>query len=79
MSPQVISVNVLENYLLELEFSNGEKGHFSVLPYLQYPVYQVLKNYDVFKRAKVTMGFISWDGEIDMSPDNLYLESKMIA
>jgi hypothetical protein len=79
MNPKVKSVQVLENYVLEIEFNNGEKGLFSMSPYLDYPVYKPLKDYNIFKKAKVTMGFISWNGEIDMSPDNLYLESKMIA
>jgi hypothetical protein len=72
-------VQVLENYMLEIEFSNGEKGIFSMEPYLDYPVYKPLKDYSIFKKAKVTMGFISWNEDIDMSPDNVYLESKMIA
>ena len=78
MNPRVRSVKVMEDYILELEFENGEKGHFSMKPYLGYPVFQPLKNYDLFKKAKATFGFISWGNDIDMSPDTLYLESKIL-
>ena len=79
MNPRVKAVEVLEDCTLQLEFNNVQKGLFSMLPYLDYPVYKPLKDHSVFKQARVTMGFISWNEDIDMSPDNLYSESKMIA
>ncbi len=78
MNPGVKSVKALKDYKLELEFVNGEKGGFSMKPYLNYPVYLPLKDYDLFKKAKATMGFVSWNEDIDMSPDNLYLECQFI-
>ena len=78
MNPRIKSVIALSDYTLELEFDNGEKGHFSMQPYLDYPVYKPLKDYSLFKKAKATMGFVSWTDDIDMSPDTLYLDSKII-
>lgn len=78
MNPRVRSVKALENYSLELVFDNGQKGLFSMKPYLAYPVYQPLKDAAFFRKAKAIMGFVSWDDDIDMSPDTLYLESKML-
>ncbi|MCF8449117.1 MAG: DUF2442 domain-containing protein [Taibaiella sp.] len=79
MNPRVVSVKVLADYVLDLTFENGEKGHFSMKPYLDFPVYNALKDYALFEKARVTFGFISWSDDIDMSPDNLYLETKMLA
>ena len=79
MNPRVKEVKALDNYLLQLEFENGQKGFFSMLPYLQYPVFQPLMDTTFFKNAHATMGFVSWNDEIDMSPDTLYLECKMSA
>ena len=79
MNPRVKSVKANDDYQLELEFDNGETGVFSMQPYLHYPVYQPLKEISLFRKARVTMGFVSWSDEIDMSPDTLYLESKIIA
>jgi len=78
MNPRVKSVTVLEDYVLDLKFENGETGRFSMKPYLEYPVYKPLNDYNLFRKASATMGFVSWGDEIDMSPDNLYLESKII-
>jgi hypothetical protein len=76
-NPNVVSVKVLDGYILELAFENGETGQFSMKPYLEYEVYKPLKNYELFKKARVTFGFVSWNDDIDMSPDNLYLESTI--
>ena len=79
MNPRVTTVKVLDDYLLELEYQNGERGLFSMKPYLEYPVFQPLKDYQLFKQAKVTFGFVSWNDEIDMSPDTLYLDARITA
>ena len=79
MNPTVSHAKATNGYLLELEFDNGEKGIFSMQPYLQYPVFQPLKDKTFFKKARATMGFVSWDDDIDMSPDTLYLECKITA
>lgn len=79
MNPRVKTLEVKDNYILELGFTNGEKGIFSVEPYLSYPVYEPLKDKEIFKRATVSFGFVNWNGEIDIDPDTLYLESKKIA
>jgi hypothetical protein len=76
MNPRVKNVRALENYTLEIEFDNGEKGQFSMKPYLEYPVYASLKDDAVFKQATATLGFVSWNGEIDIDPDTLYIDSK---
>lgn len=78
MNPRVKKVKASDDYILELEFENGKKGIFSMHPYLQYPVFQPLKDMSFFKKAHVTMGFVSWNDDIDMSPDTLYLDSKII-
>ncbi len=79
MNPQVKEVKVLDNYTLELIFDNGEIGRFSMQPYLDYPVYEPLRDYNFFKTARVGMGIVSWGEDIDMSPDTLYLDSRMVA
>ncbi len=79
MNPRVKNVEPTDNYLLELEFDNGERGIFDMQPYLKYPVFQPLKNESFFKKAHATMGFVSWDEDIDMSPDTLYLDCKITA
>ena len=76
MNPYVKFVQPQEDYCLLLTFENGEKRIFDLKPYLEKPVFQRLKNMAVFQSARVMSGSIEWQGEVDLSYDTLYLESK---
>jgi len=78
MNPYVKSVKPQENYCLLLTFDNGEKRLFDLKPYFDKPVFARLKNEALFKTARVASGSVEWLGEIDLSYDTLYLESKAI-
>ena len=78
MNPYVKSVKTQENYCLLLTFENGEKRIFDLKPYLEKPVFKRLKNTALFKTARVMSGSVEWQGEVDLSYDTLYLESKVV-
>jgi hypothetical protein len=63
---------------LLLTFENGEKRIFDLKPYFDKPVFAKLKNEAIFKTVKVASGSVEWQGEIDLSYDTLYLESKAV-
>ncbi len=62
MLPDVSDIKPLPNYILQLTFSNGEQKRFDMTPYLQYPVFQRLKNPGFFKLAKVDYGTVTCAG-----------------
>ncbi len=76
MNPYVKSVKPQEDYCLLLTFENGEKRVFDLKPYLAKPVFKRLKIVALFKTVRVVSGSVEWQGEIDLSYDTLYLESK---
>ncbi len=76
MNPYVKSVKPQEDYRLLLTFENGEKRVFDLKPYFEKPVFQRLKNIALFKTARVVSGSVEWKGEVDLSYDTLYLESR---
>lgn len=78
MNPYVKSVQPLDNYKLALEFENGEQRIFDVKLYLEKGVFKRLKNPALFKTARVVAGSVEWSGEIDLSYDTLYLESRVV-
>lgn len=78
MNPRITSVTPLEDFRLELTFANNEVKEFDMKPYLSYPIYTELNDTSFFKKAKVMLGTVVWNDEIDMSPDTLYLDSKSI-
>lgn len=76
MNPYVKTVKPQDDYCLLLTFANGEKRMFDLKPYLEKPVFQQLKNKTVFQTAKVVSGSVEWQGDVDLSYDTLYIESK---
>ena len=78
MNPYVKSVQPLDDYCLLLTFQNGKKRTFDLKPYLNKGVFARLQNIAIFKTARVVSGSVEWHGEIDLSYDTLYLESKPV-
>ena len=78
MNPLVRRVRPLKEYQLEVTFENGEKRRFDVKPYLHQGVFTRLRNRATFRAARVVAGSVEWPGEVDLSYDTLYLESRPI-
>jgi hypothetical protein len=78
MNPYVKSVQPQDDYCLLLTFENGEKRKFDLKPYLSKGVFTRLQNVALFKTVRVISGSVEWRGEIDLSYDTLYMESKPV-
>jgi hypothetical protein len=78
MKPKALNVIPQENYILLIEFDNGEKGFFDVKPYLKHKAFEKLSNLDEFKKVKVSGLSIEWESGADICPDELYNLSKKI-
>jgi len=78
MNPYVKSIQFKDDYCLLLTFENDEKRIFDLKPYFDKPVFARLKNAALFKTARIVSGAVEWQGEIDLSHDTLYLESKVV-
>ena len=75
MNPKVIKVEPEQNYMLNLWFANGEQRRFDMKPYLNFEVFQPLKDLGVFNSANTFLGSVTWSNNSDLSYDTLYLES----
>lgn len=78
MNPRVKSVKPESNYILLLEFSNGEVKRFDVAPYIGKGVFALLSDETFFRRVKVFLGSIQWPNGADLCPDTLYLDSLSV-
>ena len=67
-----------DNYLLLLTFENGEKRQFDMKPYLDFGIFQELKDLRIFKTVKTSFDSIEWDNEADFDPEILYKKSQRI-
>ncbi len=76
MNPRVSKVVAKENYTLLVYFTNGEKGMYDVKPLFAFPIFQSLKELDVFGEVHVGNGnTVCWGEDIDICPDTIYLDS----
>jgi len=79
MSPEVVNVKPENDYTLHLWFTNGEEGIFDVKPYLEYEVFQALKDESMFNSVRPFLGTIQWANHTDLCPDTVYLDSMKIS
>ena len=66
----------LDDLMLLLTFSTGEKRLFDASTLLEYPSFRSLEDVNVFKTVSVEHGIVIWlDGDIDIAPETLYADS----
>lgn len=75
---KVVSAQANDDFTLDLQFNDGKFKRFDIKPYLEYPVFQELKNLEKFKNFKIVFGTVQWENGQDMSPETFYLEGKQI-
>jgi hypothetical protein len=68
----VVAVEAKPNYLLHLEFENGEKRIFDMSPYMDKKPFVQLKGSPLFAMAFVDYGTVVWPNNIDIAPETLY-------
>ena len=51
MNPRVKSIQPISDYLLEIVFSNNEKKRFDMKPYLNFGLFQELKDQAIFQSS----------------------------
>ncbi len=74
---KISSLTTQENFQLLVQFDNGIKKIFDLKPYLNYPVFEVLKNQIEFQKVTNQGYFIEWkDHEVDLSADTLWHDGK---
>lgn len=75
---KVISAKANDDFTLDIEFNDGSFKRFNAKPYLNYRVFQELKDLNRFKNIKIVFGTVQWESQQDISPETLYLESEEI-
>jgi hypothetical protein len=72
---RIHSVQPLEGFRVQLEFTNGEQKIVDLEPYLRGPVFESLReNAEAFRSVRVDeeLGTIVWENGADIDPDVLY-------
>lgn len=79
MYPSVIKVIPGRDYVLSIDFDNGEKGTLDMKQFLDFGVFKRLKDQDVFQRVRVSFDTIEWDVGIDLDPEFIYERCRTAA
>ena len=75
-SIEVAGVVPLDDMMLLLTFSTGERRLYDAAALLEYPAFKVLEDERVFRSAAVEHGVVTWlGGEVDIAPETLYKDS----
>ena len=77
MYPSVAKVVPKENFTLAIGFDNGEEGILDMKPYLDFGVFQKLRNDEHFQRVRVAFDTVEWDCGVDLDPEFVYAKCKM--
>ncbi len=75
--PRVTSIEKISEYALLLKFDNGELRSFDCSYLLALPPYKG-KLLPVFTQARVEYGTLVWPGDLDLSPETVYLRSTPV-
>lgn len=78
MNPRPIAAEALQAFQLLVTFQNGEKRIFDVAPLLNLPLYEPLRDRNLFKQVKADGMCVYWNQEIDLCPDRVYTDSMPI-
>jgi hypothetical protein len=66
-----------EDFTLNVTFENGDEGVLDMRPYLDFGVFQRIKDYERFRRVRVAFDTIEWDGGVDLDPEFVYAHCQM--
>ncbi len=72
MYPSVIKVNAAKNYQILVEFDNNENGILDMEPYLNFGVFNKLKDPVVFNTVRVSFDTVEWANGADLDPKFVY-------
>ncbi len=72
MYASVKSVVANDDYVLSIDFDNGESGTLDMKPFLKIGVFQKLQKLSLFKQVKVSFDTIEWDSGVDLDPEFVY-------
>lgn len=72
MYSSVQKVAVHQDYQLIVLFDNGEQGILEMKPFLDFGVFQKLKDGRIFNQVRVAFDTIEREGGIDLDPEFVY-------
>ena len=75
---EVVSAEHVRGYRIRIEFSSGEQGEVDLEDALWGPVFERVREPEVFKRFQVSpvLHTVAWENDADLAPE--FLREKMV-
>ncbi len=75
---EVISAAHLKDYRIRIQFSSGEAGEVDLEDALWGPVFEPVRDPEMFKRFRISpvLHTIAWENDADLAPE--FLRDKML-
>ncbi len=74
----VIKANYINDYSIELTFSNGKSGIVDLKEIIfkdTRPIFKPLKELDYFRSFKVELDTLAWENNLDFAPEFLFFKA----
>jgi hypothetical protein len=78
MYPSAKRVSPLADYVIAVEFGNDEIGHLDMKSFLTFGVFRKIQDPDIFNQVRISFDSIEWPEGIDLDPEFLYTNCKII-
>lgn len=78
MKPELKEVKAYSDYSLLLTYTNGEVKVIDMTPYLDFGIFEELKDIQLFLSVKKSFDMVEWPNEADLDPEFLYNKSITI-
>ena len=76
-TPTVLAVSALPQHCLAVKFSNGEQGVIDIQPYLNFGVFERLRDPLAFAQVAVSFDTVGWPCGVDLDPVFVYQKSRI--
>ena len=76
---RVAEVEALPGFRLRVRFNDGTEGTVEMAEFIKSEaagVFVALREEKLFQQATVTMGAVTWPGDLDLAPDTMHHEIK---
>ena len=70
----VVEAKVINYLEFAVKFADGTSGKVKILPTHLHGVFAALSDPKFFEQIRVSDGFVSWPGGVDLAPDAMYSE-----
>jgi hypothetical protein len=76
--PAVEKVTACEDFVLAIDFDNGENGLLDMKPYLSFGVFRRLQNVSDFNQVKISFDTLEWPVGVDLDPEFVYAKTVKV-